>query len=44
MNYDFINAYQINLGILFNNALVFLRVIPIPSIPLPIIVQVKLDL
>lgn len=37
-------AYQIYFGILFHNTLVFFRIIPVPAIPLPIIVQVKLYL
>lgn len=37
-------AYQIYFGIFFHNALMFLRIIPVPAVTLSIIVQVKLYL
>lgn len=37
-------AYQIYFGVLFHNALVFLRVIPVPAVAFSIVVQVELDL
>lgn len=37
-------AYQVNFGVLFHDALVFLWVIPVPAVTLPVIVQFKLYL